>query len=93
MIKRRIDANQNLIVKQLRKIGASVAITSMMGKGFPDLVIGFRGKNFLIELKDGAKSKSRKELTDDERRFFITWKGQIEICENLDEILKVIECQ
>lgn len=87
---RKIDDNQNLIVKQLRKMGASVAITSMIGKGFPDLVIGFRDKNYLIELKDGTKSKSRKELTVDERRFFITWRGQIEICENLDEILKII---
>jgi hypothetical protein len=86
----RTDDNQQLIVKQLRQLGCSVAITSMIGKGFPDFVVGYQNKNFLIELKDGAKTKSRKALTDDEVKFFESWKGQIDKCESLDEICKVI---
>jgi len=84
------DDNQQLIVKQLRQLGCSVAITSMIGKGFPDFVVGYQNKNYLIELKDGAKTKSRKELTVDEVKFFESWKGQIDKCETLDQVCKVI---
>jgi hypothetical protein len=87
---KKIDTNQNLIVTQLRKCGVSVAITSMVGKGFPDLIIGRAGQNFLIELKDGNKSKSRKKLTLLEETFFQSWTGQINIAENFDEIKNII---
>ncbi len=76
-LKARTDYNQKLIVEQLRKLGVSVAITSMMGKGFPDLVLGYQNRNFLVELKDGAKPKSQKGLTMDEPKFFTTWKGSV----------------
>jgi len=90
MIAKKIDDNQNLIVKQLRKCGVSVAITSMLGKGFPDIVAGFRGRNYLFEIKDGKKSKSRKQLTKDEIHFSMTWAGQINTVESIDEILKIL---
>ena len=88
---RKIDDNQNEIVKQLRRIGCSVAITSMVGNGMPDLLIGFRKKNFLFELKDGNKSESRKRLTPDEEKFFNTWQGQVNKVESFEEILKIIQ--
>lgn len=86
----RVDDNQKLIVEQLRKLGVSVAITSMIGKGFPDFICGYRGKNYMIELKDGSKPKSQKGLTMDEAKFHTAWKGQVDKCENLDEICKVL---
>lgn len=36
------------------------------------------------------KINSKKKLTDDEQEFFNTWKGQVNKCETLEEILKVI---
>lgn len=87
---KKIDTNQNLIVKQLRKCGVSVAITSMVGKGFPDIICGLRGRNYLIELKDGAKSASRKKLTADEKEFHDAWQGQVNKCETFDEITAII---
>jgi Holliday junction resolvase len=89
-VRGRIDDNQKEVVSQLRKLGVSVAITSMLGKGFPDLVLGHQNKNYLIELKDGNKTKSRKTLTEDEAKFFNDWKGQVDKCESLDDICKVI---
>ena len=86
----RTDDNQQLIVKQLRQLGCSVAITSMLGKGFPDFVVGYQNKNFLIELKDSAKYKSQKQLTTDEVKFFESWKGQVTKCETLNEICTII---
>jgi hypothetical protein len=55
MIKR-ADSNQKEIMDMCRKIPAlSVFSTHTIGKGFPDIVIGFKGINYLIEIKDGSK--------------------------------------
>lgn len=70
--------------------GVSVAVTSSLGSGFTDIVVGFKKKNFLIELKDGAKSASRKKLTEDEQKFRDNWKGQYDVCESADEVLKLL---
>ncbi len=88
----RIDANQNVIVADLRTLpGISVAITSGLGHGFPDLVVGFKARNLMIELKDPAKAKSARKLTPDEVTFHDKWNGQICVCETTDEILALIE--
>ena len=86
----RTDENQQEIVKQLRQLGCSVAITSMIGKGFPDFIVGYKGRNLMIELKDGKRIPSEKKLTMDEAKFFSAWKGQVDKCESLEEICKVI---
>lgn len=70
----KIDVNQNEIVEYLRSVGASVAITSAIGKGFPDLVVGWNGRNYLVEVK-APKGK----LTEDQYTFAGHWKGQIAI--------------
>ena len=89
-VRGRIDDNQKEVVSQLRKLGVSVAITSMLGKGFPDLVLGHQNKNYLIELKDGSKTKSRKTLTEDEQKFFDCWLGQVDKVESIDDICRII---
>jgi hypothetical protein len=87
--KGRTDSNQTEIVKELRKIPSlTVAITSQLGKGYPDILIGWKGLNFLIELKDGSKVKSAQKLTPDEERFHSEWTGQIAVCNSLDEVLQ-----
>jgi len=91
MIKR-TDANQKQIIELVRKLpGASITSTHTIGKGFPDLVIGYKGINYLIELKDGNKPKSQKKLTPDEVEFHMKWNGQIAICENFEDILKILK--
>lgn len=87
---KRVDDNQTTIVRQLRKLGVSVQHLHTIGQGCPDLLLGVRGKNFLVELKDGSKSESKKKLTDDEEKFFNEWNGQVNKCETLEEIIKVI---
>lgn len=88
---RKIDANQNAIVKSLRGIpGVTVKILSMVGEGCPDLLIGHKGKNYLIELKDGSKPPSARKLTPDEIDFINKWKGHVAVCNSFDEILNLI---
>lgn len=87
---KKIDRNQPDIVKQLRALHVSVRVLSMVGEGFPDLALGFRGRCFLVELKDPSKPKSERQLTPDQKKFFAEWRGQAAVCETLEEILVVI---
>lgn len=87
MTAKRTDANQKEIVKILRNLGASVLIISDLGKGVPDLCIGYRGRNYLLELKDGKKPPSARRLTQDEQTFHDEWLGQVTIISSLDEAL------
>jgi len=71
----RVDQNQARIVAALRKIGCSVAITSQVGQGLPDLIVGYMGQTVLLEVKDGARPPSERKLTDAEAYFLQNWKG------------------
>jgi len=90
MIKR-TDRNHAEIINALRKIpNLSVFSTHEVGKGFPDIVIGYKGINYLIEIKDGNKPPSARKLTDAEVKFHNDWRGQIKIVNNLDEVLNLL---
>jgi hypothetical protein len=71
----RQDSNHRAIVGALKQAGASVLDLSSIGGGCPDLCVGYRGRNWLLEVKDGAKSPSRRRLTDDQVEFKATWRG------------------
>ena len=86
----RIDANQREIVKALRGAGASVHPSHQAGKGFPDLVVGFRGVTLLFEVKDGEKPPSERKLTPHQQDFFNSWEGQIDIVISVKEALDTL---
>ena len=91
MIACKVDDNQREIVKKLRKIpGVTVSITSALGDGFPDIVVGYKGVNHLIEIKDGSKPPSRRKLTPAEGKFHGLWTGRVEICNSFEEVLKTL---
>ena len=67
----KVDDTQDGIVKVLRGIGVSVEILSSVGDGFPDLLVGFRGQNILLECKrDSGK------LTKDQLEWMAKWTGR-----------------
>lgn len=51
-----VDANQTAIIRALRKAGVSVQPLHTVGQGCPDIIAGFRGVNYLLELKDGSRA-------------------------------------
>ena len=59
----KLDVNHLEIVATLRKCGASVVSLASLGDGVPDLLVGYRGKTALVEIKDGDKPPSQRELT------------------------------
>ena len=86
----RVDANQPDIVKGLRAVGASVAHIHMVGQGLPDIIVGFRGVNYLLEIKDENKPPSKRRLTPDEKDWHDNWRGSVHVVNNEDEALRVI---
>lgn len=89
----KIDANQNEIVSALRKIGCSVQILSSVGKGCPDILVGFRGKNFLIEIKDGNKPPSGQKLTPDQVEWHASWNGQVSVANSVEAAIEIVTCK
>jgi hypothetical protein len=64
---KRVDANQEAIVKALRDAGAYVWIISLP----VDLLVGYKDHTFLVEIKTDA----RKRLTALQADFFENWSG------------------
>ena len=87
--KGRVDDNQTNIVQKFKGAGYSVAITSNLGNGFPDIVVGKCGINLLIEIKDGDKPPSRRKLTEDELRWHTAWRGTVLIVENEQDVEEI----
>lgn len=90
MTTKRADANQPDIVQALRQAGASVQHLHEVGRGCPDILVGFRGMNYVAEIKDGNKPPSKRKLTPDEQAWHLAWRGKVEIIETVDDALKLI---
>ncbi|WP_333846890.1 hypothetical protein [Phaeobacter italicus] len=86
----RVDRNQKEIVKALRKVGASVEHLHAVGKGCPDLLVGFRGGNYLLEVKDGKKPPSARKLTPDQETWHCAWLGTVYVVKSVTEALIAI---
>jgi hypothetical protein len=71
---RRVDTVQSDIVVDLRKLGASVLDLSRVGVGCPDLLVGWKGINLLVELKT-PKRGTKKATAEKQAVFAATWSG------------------
>lgn len=87
----RLDANHRETVRALRQIGASVQTLASLGDGAPDLLIGFRGVNALLEVKDGDKPPSARRLTEDEADWHAGWRGQVIVVHSAAEAVRYVE--
>jgi hypothetical protein len=67
---KRVDGNQVEIVAALRQIGASVQHLYVVGFGCPDLLVGFCGMSFLLEVKQAGE-----KLNGAEKRWHNDWAG------------------
>ena len=86
----KVDANQAEIVADLRACGVSVQPLHAVGKGVPDLLCGWRGRNVLIEIKDGNKVPSAQKLTPDQADWHDTWRGQVAVANSIEQALEII---
>lgn len=87
----KIDANQEAVVMALRAAGATVQSLAAVGKGVPDLLVGYQGQTLLMEVKDGNKSPSARLLTEDQLRWHGNWKGgALAVVDGPDAALRMI---
>jgi len=86
------DVNEGEIVDGLRQIGATV--DRINEEDLPDLIVGFRGVNYLIEIKAPSGPRggvSGRELSLGQLRWARDWRGQIGMARTLDEALHIIK--
>ena len=76
------DVNEPGIVEGLRKLGVTIERLNRPC----DLLCGWRGKNYLLEIKDGEK----KPLTDSQRIFAAEWRGQFCVIWTLEQAVETI---
>ena len=71
----KVDANQREVVAALRDAGATVQLLHAVGEGCPDLLVGYKGLNMLLEVKDGSKPPSAQKLTPQQEIWHRDWRG------------------
>lgn len=82
----KVDANQSEIVRALRDMGAFVQSIANIGDGCPDLLVSFRGKWFVFEVKSpGGK------LTPDEARWHNEARASVFVVFGAGEAIKILE--
>jgi hypothetical protein len=79
----RRDENEAAIVQALRKAGATVELLS--ATNIPDLLVGYRGQNFLLEVKT-----EKGKLKEGQKNWASHWRGQHAVVRTVDEALQVI---
>jgi hypothetical protein len=86
----RVDENQKYIVKGLRAMGVAVQPLHAVGQGCPDLLVGYKHKNYLIEIKNPDKPKSDQKLTKDQIAWHKLWTGQVAVARSLTDAIAII---
>ena len=81
----RIDSTQREIVSDLRKLGATVQPLHTVGGGVPDLLVGWKGLNWLVECK--SKGKGLNEL---QKTWHADWRGSVIVATDVETIMAVI---
>jgi hypothetical protein len=69
----RRDANEEQVMSSLRACGAFVK--QINDGGTFDLLVWYRGHTLLLEVKDGRKPPSARELSPAEQKFHDAWPG------------------
>jgi hypothetical protein len=74
----------------LRKAGAEVTSLHQVGGGVPDLLVSYRNKWHVIEVKDGSKPPSARMLTDDQRKWMIKQRASVWVVTSPEEALSAV---
>lgn len=87
----KVDANQSAVVDALTRHGAKVLSLAAIGDGVYDLLVGHRRQLMLMEVKDGDKPPSARQLTALQIEFRREWDGYpLHVVTSVDEALEVL---
>ena len=79
---KKTDGNHRQMVEMFRRLGASVQSIHTVGKGCPDLLVGYAGQNVVVEVKPHAGAK----LTPDELDWHRAWRGNVRVLWLVDQV-------
>lgn len=82
---KRRDASEPAIVAALEKIGCGVIRLDEI-----DLLVGYRGRNVLIECKSGDKPPSARKLTPNQVKLRDHWRGQYDVATTAEEAIAIV---
>jgi hypothetical protein len=86
----RVDGNHAAIIAGLRQIGVTVLDTHQLPNCF-DFMAGYRGRDFIFEIKNPLQPKSARKLTKGEQAFRDYWRGSTyHIIETLQEAIDIV---
>jgi len=93
----RVDDNQAEIVAALRLAGCNVQSIAAVGRGCPDIIVERSAASapgvppvVMMEIKDGNKVRSARQLTEAEAQFHDRWaesvaSGALVVVESVDD--------
>lgn len=84
------DANHGEIVAALRAVGCTIVDLAAVGGGVPDLLVGYRGANLLVEVKDGSRVPSERRLRPSQLEFRDEWRGQWAVVCTVGQALELV---
>jgi hypothetical protein len=84
-VRRRVDDNQIDVVQALRAAGAKVQSLAAVGCGCPDLLVAYKGRLYLMEVKQAGK-----KLTEDEAKWHRAWPLRVDVVTSAEEALWAI---
>ena len=86
----RQDGNHAEIVNDLRAMGFSVESLASVGKGMPDIAVGWDKLNWFFELKDPTVPKADQQLTEPQVKWHNSWRGQVAVVKDTWQLLQAI---
>ena len=86
----KVDRNQPEIVAALRQLGCTVQPLHAVGEGCPDLMVGWQGKTYALEVKDGLRAPSDRKLTPAQVNWHRDWRGHVATVNSVREALEAI---
>jgi len=81
----RVDNTQAEIIRALEQAGMRARSIAVVGNGFPDLLVRWRGRTYLLEVKTGNA-----RLTAAEEQWRETWPGHYAIVRTPDEAVLAV---
>lgn len=87
----RVDGNHAAVRRGLEQIGATVIDLAAVGGGCPDMLVGYQGRNLLLEIKDGSKSPSQRRMTTAQLELHASWRGQCAVVESVEQAIDYLQ--
>ncbi len=85
MLKCKIDSNHTEIVDQLFLCGCSVQSLATIGNGCPDILVGYKGYNFVFEIKT-----EKGKLNQRQKDWFHQWDGEVMVIRSIYDALEIM---